>query len=87
MAEAKQVVSDSKNKTSAAKAAKAEKDEDTIALEQELSLSLGMNVVIDGAGPSGELRISYKSLDQLDELLHKLSHGGGNHGGGVRLDQ
>lgn len=50
------------------------KDPDTIALEEELSLSLGMAVSIDSAdGMSGEMKIAFKSLDQLDEVLAKLS--------------
>jgi len=59
------------------KSVKSEKDADTIALEQDLSLALGMSVSIDGQGVSGAVRISYKSLEQLDELLEKLTHGGG----------
>lgn len=51
-----------------------EKDIDTLALEKEITNALGMNVSIDGNGTSGTLRIAFKSLDQLDELLHRLSH-------------
>ena len=54
--------------------AQPEKDADTRAVEAELSASLGMGVKIapreDG---SGELRITYKSLDQLDGLLGALA--------------
>ncbi len=86
LSEAEAVVAEFQNQPKSANNAgkAAGKDEDTIALERDLSNSLGMNVVIDsrGGGAAGELRISYKSLDQLDELLKKLSA----HGGGVRLD-
>lgn len=52
-----------------------EKDADTIALENDMSNALGMNVSIDSAdGKSGTLSIEFKSLDQLDELLHRLAH-------------
>lgn len=51
------------------------KDADTIALETDMSNALGMNVSIDSSnGKSGKLSIEFKSLDQLDELLHRLAH-------------
>ncbi len=52
-----------------------EKDADTLALENDMSNALGMNVKIDSPdGHSGKLSIEFKSLDQLDELLHRLAH-------------
>ncbi|WP_439572291.1 ParB/RepB/Spo0J family partition protein [Phreatobacter sp.] len=51
---------------------RAEKDADTKALEQALSDSLGMVVSIDHRGAGGEVRIRYKSLDQLDEVCRRL---------------
>jgi ParB family chromosome partitioning protein len=53
----------------------AEKDADTRALEQDLSANLGMKVVVthDQSKESGSISISYKSLDQLDELCRMLS--------------
>ncbi len=53
----------------------AEKDADTRALEADLSAALGMHVSIDhkSDGNSGSLTISYKSLDQLDDLCGLLS--------------
>ena len=58
------------------KKAKAAKDVDTVALEEEVSNSLGMKVTIDVKGNKGGgmMKIQYKSLDQLDEVLHRLSH-------------
>ena len=51
-----------------------QKDADTRVLEQDLSANLGMKVVIDHKGhDGGHLTISYKSLDQLDELCQLLS--------------
>ncbi|WP_343080405.1 ParB/RepB/Spo0J family partition protein [Ostreiculturibacter nitratireducens] len=50
-----------------------EKDADTRALEQDLSAALGMRVVIDHKGhDGGQLVITYKTLDQLDELCQVL---------------
>jgi ParB family chromosome partitioning protein len=52
----------------------APKDADTRALEKTLSDALGLVVEIDHqGGESGELRIQYKTLDQLDALCHKLN--------------
>lgn len=51
-----------------------EKDADTRVLEQDLSANLRMQVVIDHQGlDGGSLIISYKSLDQLDQLCQILS--------------
>ena len=51
------------------------KDADTKLLEGDLSAAIGMRVSIENASANGtgELRIRYKSLDQLDELCRKLS--------------
>lgn len=75
--ETEKLAADASDKPKKAKAAtkKTGKDADTIALEQELSNVLGMNVSIDSKnGKSGTLSIDFKSLDQLDEVLHRLSH-------------
>jgi len=49
------------------------KDADTKAVETELSEALGLAVEIrSGRGESGELRIRYRSLDQLDEVQRRL---------------
>lgn len=51
-----------------------EKDADTRVLENDLSANLGMRVAIDHKGhDGGSVVISYKSLDQLDELCQLLS--------------
>lgn len=51
------------------------KDADTRLLEGDLAAAIGMKVAIENnlADGSGEIRIWYKSLDQLDELCRKLS--------------
>lgn len=51
----------------------ANKDTDTVALEREMTNRLGMPIVIDSKGKGGRVTISYSSLDQLDELLKRLS--------------
>jgi ParB family transcriptional regulator, chromosome partitioning protein len=49
-----------------------EKDADTLALEKLMTDTLGMIVAIDHKGKGGELRVSYRSLEQLDELCRRL---------------
>ena len=49
-----------------------EKDADTRALEKDLSDALGLLVSIAAHGEAGELRIRYKSLEQLDDLVRRL---------------
>jgi ParB family transcriptional regulator, chromosome partitioning protein len=55
-----------------AKSEEPEKDADTRALEKELSNVLGLLVAISHHGEAGEVRIRYKKLEQLDELIRKL---------------
>ncbi len=54
---------------------KRSKDADTVAIERDLSANLRMKVEIDhvAGGESGQLTISYKSLDDLDDLCQRLS--------------
>lgn len=55
-----------------------DKDLNTVALEREVSNVLGMSVTIDMISQQeGALSISFRSLDQLDEVLHRLSHNPG----------
>lgn len=50
------------------------KDADIRALEQNLSQLLGLNVEIDAASATqGKISITYKNLDQLDDVLRRLS--------------
>jgi ParB family chromosome partitioning protein len=55
-----------------AKSEEPEKDADTRALEKELSNVLGLVVAISHHGEAGEVRIRYKKLEQLDDLIRKL---------------
>lgn len=50
-----------------------EKDADTLAIEKMLTDALGLNVVIQHRGESGELRIRYGTLEQLDALCRRLT--------------
>jgi ParB family transcriptional regulator, chromosome partitioning protein len=59
-------------KASAPAASVAEKDADTRALEKSLSDALGLAVSLSVHGEAGELRIRYKTLEQLDGLCAKL---------------
>ncbi len=49
-----------------------EKDADTLALEKLLSDQIGLKVAISHKQRGGELRIAYRSLEQLDELCRLL---------------
>lgn len=53
----------------------AQKDADTVALEQDLSAALSMKVAVNHVGgtQSGEVTITYETLDQLDDLCALLS--------------
>jgi ParB family chromosome partitioning protein len=55
-----------------APAARREKDADTLALEKLLTDSTGLNVSIAHKGQGGEVRIQYRSLEQLDDLCRRL---------------
>lgn len=50
------------------------KDVDTLALEEEVGNRLGMKVSIDmKKGGGGSMKLSFKTLDQLDDVLRRLS--------------
>lgn len=60
------------------------KDVDTVALEKEMTDMLGLKVTIDvksdgKGGRWGALAVEFKNLDQLDEVLRKLSHNPGRN--------
>ena len=66
----------SKSHTSKARN-KTEKDPDTRALEANLSNMLGLKVQIADRGEAGgEVRIAYKTFEQLDEVCRRLSKPG-----------
>jgi ParB family chromosome partitioning protein len=49
------------------------KDADTIALEKRVSDALGLAVTIHHRDPGGAVQISYRSLEQLDDVLKRLA--------------
>jgi ParB family transcriptional regulator, chromosome partitioning protein len=52
--------------------ARAAKGADTLALEKRLADALGLSVRIDNRSRGGTLAISYRSLDQLDDVVRRL---------------
>lgn len=74
-----QLAQEAKNPTPAAGTAKAEprfkagKDADTVALERDLSATIGLAVTINDRNGQGTLTISYKNLDQLDDICARLT--------------
>jgi ParB family chromosome partitioning protein len=52
------------------------KTADILALEQELSIRLGLRVSIDDRGGKGEITVHYSSIEQFDDLLERLGHKG-----------
>ena len=55
-----------------AAARKDDKDSDTLALERTLSDTLGLDVAINHRGSGGQVKISYKTLEQLEEICRLL---------------
>jgi ParB family chromosome partitioning protein len=55
--------------------ASANKDADTLAVEKRLSDALGLSVDIDHRGKGGVLRVKYRTLDQLDDVIARLEQG------------
>lgn len=51
---------------------KPEKDSDTVALERTLSDALGLDVSISHKGNGGQVRINYKTLEQLEAVCRLL---------------
>ncbi len=52
------------------------KDADTAALEQSLAQATGYKVNISFNGKGGAVTIAYTSLEQLDDIVRRLSNGG-----------
>ena len=58
----------------APKRSKPEKTTDTLALERELSIALGLKVTLRSlAEATGELVIRYQTLEQLDDVLQRIT--------------
>jgi ParB family chromosome partitioning protein len=54
--------------------ARLDKDPDTLALERDLTNLLGLKVTIDLHDHGGVLSVHYQTLEQLDDVLRRLSH-------------
>jgi ParB family chromosome partitioning protein len=57
--------------------AKAGPDADTLALQSDLEDVLGLKVQIRDHEGAGEVRIAYRTLEQLDDICRRLSQGSG----------
>jgi ParB family chromosome partitioning protein len=51
------------------------KDPDTLALEKRVSDALGLGVTVNHRDPGGSVQISYRNLEQLDEVMRRLAKG------------
>jgi ParB family chromosome partitioning protein len=51
----------------------ASKDPNTRALEKQLSDALGYSVAIDQRGKAGSVKIAYRTLEQLDDIIRRLA--------------
>ena len=54
---------------------RAAKDPDTVALEQDVSDTLGLAVEIDYRDGRGMVHVRYETLEQLDDICHRLTGG------------
>lgn len=63
-----------KKDATAPSATKPAKDPDTVALERDLSALLGLKVKINFHGEGGSLVVHYRTIEQLDDVLRRLSH-------------
>jgi len=70
-----QVAKDEKHGPRASVVAAEAKSADTRALEQSLSNALGLEVTISDKNGAGEVKIAYKSLEQLDDVIRRLRGG------------
>ena len=67
------IASSEKAKDSTHRRAATQKDPDTKAWEDRLGLLLGARVTLRHSGESGEIRIAFSTLDQLDEFCRRLT--------------
>lgn len=63
------------SKASRTSVAALEKDSDTAALEKSLAQATGYNVAISFNGKGGAVTIAYATLEQLDDIVRRLSSG------------
>jgi ParB family chromosome partitioning protein len=70
-----QVAKDEKHGPRVTSAAADAKSADTRALEQSLSTALGLEVSINDKNGAGDVKVAYKTLEQLDEVIRRLRGG------------
>lgn len=70
-----QIAKDEKHGPRASVVAAEAKNADTRALEQSLSNALGLEVTITDKNGAGEVKIGYKTLEQLDDVIRRLRGG------------
>ena len=51
------------------------KDPDIAAIEQDTAMALGLKVAIEDRDGAGEVRVTYRTLEQLDDVLRRLAGG------------
>jgi ParB family chromosome partitioning protein len=59
-----------------APAGKVAKDANMRALEKRLSDAMGLTVTVDHKDPGGSVHIHYKTLEQFDEIVRRVTEGG-----------
>ena len=70
-----QQAKDEKHGPRASAVAAEAKSADTRALEESLSNALGLIVTITDKAGAGEVKIAYKTLEQLDDVIRRLRGG------------
>jgi ParB family chromosome partitioning protein len=70
-----QLAKDEKHGPRASVVAAETKSADTRALEQSLSNALGLEVTIADKNGAGEVKVAYKTLEQLDDVIRRLRGG------------
>ncbi len=70
---AKGPATEAKQDSDKARRSRPEKDPDTLALENSVSSALGLKVTVNHHGEDGgDVKIAYKTLEQLDEICRRL---------------
>ena len=75
--QAEKLVKGEAESASRSAAPKPSKDSDTVALEHDLSNMLGLKVEIKDRAGKGQVVVHYETLEQLDGILARLTHGQG----------
>jgi len=70
-----QLAKDEKHGPRVSSSAADSKSADTRALEQSLSNALGLEVTITDKNGAGDVKVSYKTLEQLDDVIRRLRGG------------